>query len=137
MFMRMNHASIENVNRKQWIRYRVLFRLYNIAGDNVQLPVSDIEIRNKEYMGDAALQKAKNYLGEEGLISYSDNYSAITHKGIKEIEDSIQNPNKPTEHFPTIVIQNYYENVMGGVQVGGEGNSQTVSIMSGGKNGTE
>jgi hypothetical protein len=35
----------------------------------------------------------------------------LTHKGRKEVEQSIKHPNGATEHFPKIVIQNFYDSV--------------------------
>ena len=54
--------------------------------------------------------------------------TAISHRGIVEMEASILNPKHSTEHFASIVIQNFNGPVYGGVQGGGEGNTQTISI---------
>jgi hypothetical protein len=35
---------------------------------------------------------------------------AITHKGIKEIEEALNRPDKPTEHFQSVTIHNYIQN---------------------------
>jgi DNA-binding MarR family transcriptional regulator len=50
--------------------------------------------------------KIANYLHDEGLIEIrsKDRFVRITHAGIREVEEAIEHPEKPTEHFPINVI---------------------------------
>jgi hypothetical protein len=57
------------------------------------------------------LEKISNYLEGERLIKQVNDDGLLvqlTHKGIVEIQNSINNPQKPTEHFPAQVINNFY-----------------------------
>lgn len=49
------------------------------------------------------------------LDSYRINWNpkariSITHRGIKEIEQALNQPNEPTEHFQSVTINNYVHN---------------------------
>jgi hypothetical protein len=133
----MNHASLESVIEKQKKRYQVMLKMYEIAVDDQMKSISQDKLTEAAQIPKLELNRILRYLSEERLVELVTFATiAITHQGIKEVEDSIEHPNKPTEHFPAVVIQHFY-NVQGGVQVNGEGNSQTVSIISGGDNGTE
>jgi hypothetical protein len=126
----MNHASLESITEKQKKRYQVLLKMYEMAGDDPQEGI------RPQFFYETGLLLQKEvfvilaYLDNEGLIKRGDTLY-LTHKGIKEVEDSIQHPNRPTEHFPAIVIQHFYGNVKGGVQGGGINNVQTVTIKEG------
>jgi hypothetical protein len=132
----MNHASLESIVEKQKKRYQVLLKIYEMAGDDPQHGI------RPQFFYETGLLLQKEvfvilaYLDNEGLIKRGETLY-LTHKGIKEVEDSIQHPNRPTEHFSTVVIQHFYGDVKGGVQVNGEGNSQTVSIISGENDGNK
>jgi hypothetical protein len=66
------------------------------------------------------------YLSEEGLLNIGQNQEqrmppgpnlCLTHKGIVEVERSIDHPSEATEHFSASVIQNFHGPV-GAVQTG-------------------
>lgn len=68
------------------------------------------------------LEKISDYLSGEGLIKQMDDSGLLvqlTHKGIVEIQDSINNPQRSTEHFPAQVIQ-YFNAPVGSVQTGNQ-----------------
>lgn len=68
------------------------------------------------------LSEISDYLDGEGLITQqSDNglFIRLEHRGIVEVENSIRNPQKPTEHFSVQVIQNFNAPV-GSVQTGNQ-----------------
>jgi formiminotetrahydrofolate cyclodeaminase len=67
------------------------------------------------------------YFNDEGFFS-SATFSGdvnLSHRAIVEIENSINNPQKPTEHFSSTVIQNFRAPV-GAVQTG----NQTVANVN-------
>jgi len=71
------------------------------------------------------------YLVDEGLLRwFSMGHLAITHGGIVEIESGITSPERPTEHFPAVVIAESYLQVGSmigsAVQQGTTGSTQTV-----------
>jgi capsule polysaccharide export protein KpsE/RkpR len=52
--------------------------------------------------------KIAQYLDDEGLIEImsKDHDVRITHAGVREVEEAIENPDKPTDHFlPVNIIQ--------------------------------
>jgi hypothetical protein len=77
--------------------------------------------------------KIAQYLVDEGLLEWAalGGLMAITHWGIKEIEEAIAAPDKATEHFPPLVIaQNYIQvgsMVASSVQQGTQGSVQIAS----------
>ena len=126
----MNHASLESIVEKQKKRYGVLRKLYEIAGDDPTLTVFDSVLVREEKLTFEELHRIQFYLFGEGLINRGSGGATLTHDGIKEVEDSIQNPKQSTEHFMSVVIQHFYGNVEGGVQTGGVNNTQDVSIKT-------
>ena len=43
------------------------------------------------------------YLNAEGLIEHQmGNQASITHHGVVEVEEALQHPSRPTEHFPPV-----------------------------------
>jgi len=118
----------EEITEKDKNRYEVLLWIYeeyqknknrfvhldNLIGDTLDFQ----EKRKRENeISDIAF-----YLSGEGLITTkSDNGMSVylEHLGIKEIEDSVRNPHKPTDHFPISVIQHFNAPV-GSVQTGNQ-----------------
>lgn len=61
-----------------------------------------------------------DYLAAEGLIKWTAmGIIELTHWGLKEVEQSLSDPEKPTEHFPAFVVAQNYMHVetMTGSQV--------------------
>jgi hypothetical protein len=56
-------------------------------------------------------EELADYLVAEGLLEYvTMGTVALTHWGLKEMEQSLAAPEEPTEHFPSLVIaQNYLQ----------------------------
>lgn len=85
---------------------------------------------------DQELGDACKYLEGEGLIegihtlgSMAPLHVRITHWGIKEMEQSVDSPQEPTEHFPPAVsVINIHGSVIGSpIQSGSPGAQQTAS----------
>ncbi len=76
-----------------------------------------------------SIRDAINYLSEERLIecmTLGHSYS-ITHRGVKEVEQSIKNPERSTDHFSSPVIQ-IFNAPVGTVQTGNNNNSYVSQI---------
>lgn len=54
-------------------------------------------------------------------------FVAITHKGIREVEDSLKKPHESTAHFPAQVFQNTFNAPVGAIQQGGQNNTANVN----------
>jgi hypothetical protein len=126
----MKNASLASIVAKQTKRYRTLLEMYEITDGNAGKDVHPSTLRERLGLSEDELHRVFDYLDAEGLIKRGASLQ-ISHKGIIEIEDSIQNPNRRTEHFMSVVIQHFYGNVAGGVQGGGMNNVQAVTIKEG------
>lgn len=95
--------------------YEVLKWIFDKAGGS-QNEIVDLLLlptENSKYSKNT-LEKISDYLEGENLLVRPINEGIevqITHKGIVEIQKSINSPNTPTEHFPSHVINNFYANV--------------------------
>jgi hypothetical protein len=74
-----------------------------------------------------------SYLSEEGLLTIATDHQqgmppgpnlCLTHKGIVEVERSIDHPLEATEHFSAPVVQNFHGPV-GAVQTGNQSRATT------------
>lgn len=93
-------------------QYEVLRWIFDKANGNRSkiINVFDLVTENPKYTRDE-LERISDYLEGEGLIERVANEEIIvqlTHKGIVEIQKSINNPQNSTEHFPAQVINNFY-----------------------------
>ena len=97
--------DIKDIKKK---RFEFLQRLYEESdGDTfVSYYVADIGAELGFDRDEA--EKIAQYLHDEGLVEImtKDRHARITHRGIQEVEEAIENPDKPTQHFlPVNVIQ--------------------------------
>lgn len=127
-------SLIASVRDKQEQRYAVLWNIYDCsdASPYTQIPVDALAKVMKTEL--VAIASALNYLEDENLIKFIDDNATvlrIEHRGIIELESSVAHPEKETEHFPSNVIQHFHGDVYGGVQTGGQNNTQTVNVTSG------
>lgn len=111
---RARRASMENY-------YKVLKWIYDRADGQRHHPV---DLRKLLEAADGLplkeIQKASDWLEGEGLITQENDDGTLVqlcHPGIKEIEASVREPNKGTEHFSPTIIQHFHAAV-GAVQTG-------------------
>lgn len=132
--------ALKLLEEKENMRYEVLKCLHLHAQNNGikrnSLKLSEIlgveNLSSQMNEGGFRVQDAVNYLSGEELVEEKSTvlgklYS-ITHKGVKEIERSIQNPEKSTEHFSSQVIQIF--NAPVGTVQSGNNNSSYVSQVN-------
>lgn len=102
------------VAERQSKRYQLLRLIYNLSGGSTSKRVSVIELRDESGFPINEVEEALDYLQEEYLIKEGSNERFdvfIKHAGVIEVEQSISNPAKPTEHFTTQVIQHFHGTV--------------------------
>lgn len=104
-------------------QYEVLKWIYDKANGSRSkiINVVDLITENPKYTRDE-LERISDYLEGERLIERVADQEIVvelTHKGVVEIQSSINNPQKPTEHFPAQVINNFYAPV-GSSQIGNQ-----------------
>jgi DNA-binding MarR family transcriptional regulator len=117
--MEMNKMLDRNKDKQ----YEVLRWVFDKVDGHRSNPINlvDFITENSKYTRDE-LERISDYLEGKGLIERvadEEIFIQLTHKGIVEIQNSINNPQNPTEHFPTQVIQ-YFNAPVGSVQTGNQ-----------------
>ena len=116
--------SLERVISEDKIRYTVLRKLYEKAGPVTDSRTLYSDLVTEEEFNENKVCPTVEYLKNENLIDVDwngreDPILSITHKGIKEVEQSIRQPKESTEHFSPKVIQHFHGPV-GAVQAGND-----------------
>ncbi len=119
--MNMNKMMEQNKNKQ----YEVLRWIFDKAegSQNDLVDLLELTKENSTYeIND--LEKITDYLEGENLIKRPIDegiFVQLTHKGIVEIQSSINNPQKPTKYFPATVIQNFtFNSAVGSFQTGSQ-----------------
>src|SRR5690348_1167127 len=104
-------------------RLRVMKAIFDLSGGSERQEVRGPQLTAEVGLSDQDLGDACDYLAGEGLIEVAmPDMSAspvpywvnITHLGIVEMEQSLEDPNEPTQHFPPAVsIINIHGSVIG------------------------
>ncbi|HEY9845382.1 MAG TPA: hypothetical protein V6D03_04225 [Candidatus Caenarcaniphilales bacterium] len=99
--------ELERGLEKQKMRYHTLRTLYNRNQTSDWLLGEFFDIAEHEAISRQEAEEVLLYLEGEGLIERRSQgeSGAITTKGILEVEQSIREPQKPTQHFSPTVIQ--------------------------------
>ena len=110
----------EKLEELQKIRYKILRALYDTVmlsdKDQKQVAFSPKNISSSLQIPGEKVINALNYLEGEGLVQLKlgasfdnkmESHYYLQHKGIVEIEKSIESPDAPTEHFMMSVVQNF------------------------------
>lgn len=128
-----------DVAKRRAIRLRVMTEIFEAAHGNRHEYVQIDPIREKLQLSDEEMADACNYLEGEGLIEalpglWGRDFPqtvTLTHWGIREVEQSQEHPEEPTEHFPSLVsvTQIFHGDVVGSpIQAGSPGATQTTTI---------
>jgi Mn-dependent DtxR family transcriptional regulator len=86
-------------------RFAFLHAVFEAAdgGENRMVRVLDIA-ESLDFDGET-IDRAIDYLVGEGLLAWAAmGMVELTHLGVKEIEDALEHPERPTEHFPASVV---------------------------------
>jgi hypothetical protein len=115
--------DIDLVAQKQKKRYKVLLDVWREVGGKEYERTNFLVICGRQNIELEEAQEILNYLSTEGLVDFIPVFMVgLTHKGLVEIEKSINQPEKSTEHFPSTIIQNFNAAV-GTVQTGSHNTS--------------
>lgn len=95
--------SIEEIKKK---RFQFLNRVYELTGGSQFNFVNMCEIGKELDFDNTLTDNIAQYLVEEGLIEHQafGGIISITHNGIREVEEALSNPDKPTTYFPPVNI---------------------------------
>ena len=136
----MDHVRMI-VRENQTRRLYLLHELYR-WGDGHPCEVS-IEFLTEPVWKEFDILDVAGYLEEEGLLVIGVDKEQgrgpvpnlrLTHKGITEVEKSIEHPSEATDHFPAPLVQNFHAPV-GSVQVGAKSIARATQNLRKGREG--
>lgn len=95
--------DIEEKKRK---RFQFLRKLYELTDGDESWCLDPSEISKEIGFDEELIDQIVQYLEGEGLIKAVDLAGGIviSHLGVREIEEALSNPDKPTNHFPPVNI---------------------------------
>lgn len=107
-------------------RLEFVTRLYEAAEGRTLNVVSVDELAAELGWADAEASAVVEYLDAEGLIEHQmGNQASITHTGVVEVEQALENPSRPTEHFPAVNLVLVQGSVVGSqIQAGATDSEQ-------------
>jgi hypothetical protein len=105
-------TDLKTIEERQQKHYRLLKTIYDCAGDSTSEGVRFTEVFEKAGFDehDDEGHDVLEYLRQKGLLSNRVGIGglALSHQGIREIEQSILHPESSTEHFKPGIIQRFY-----------------------------
>lgn len=133
---------MDEIRERQSKRFQFLKLLYDEVNDFYakaespnQVPLASTrDLGNQLGFTSVETQQIVTYLHHEGLVKMvTVGKITIQHAGIKEVEEALSKPEKPTEHFPAHVTQyiiNAQQITNSPIQQGTFGSTQSVSFSS-------
>lgn len=100
------------IEERQKQRFLFLNKLYDLVNDNQRSTYNMYEIGKSIHFDFDTVRDIVTYLENEGLVNNKEfggtitGIVAITHKGVREIEQAHENPESPTSKFPAQIV--YY-----------------------------
>jgi hypothetical protein len=129
---------VDDIQKRQAQRLLVMQAIFKASGGSETTSVSGQELLSTFNLSEQELGDACKYLEGEYLIKGSRTMWSnlvpftvnLTHRGIKEMEESLQAPAEPTEHFPAAISIVHVEgNLIGSpIQSGSPGARQEVTV---------
>lgn len=106
-------TDLQTVEQRERKRYGLLKTLYDCCGDDTTDGIHYKEAFEKAGLEDDEGHDILEYLNQKGLLSNRTGigWLALSHEGIVEMESSIMQPEKPTDHFGSGVAQRFYATV--------------------------
>ncbi len=126
-----------NLNKRKADRLRVMNEFFEVAGGSELELIDTGAVRAKLGLSDQEIADACKYLEGQGLINAGRGlgrkfppWVQLTHWGIREVEESRERPEDPTEHFPPLVtVTHIHGDVVGSaIQAGSPGATQTTTV---------
>jgi len=113
-----------DINENRKLRFKYLKRVFELANDDKSILVNVKGVGQELGLNNQEIDKIVEYLYSEGLVKRNGGGQVmITHSGIKEVEEALLNPDKPTEHFLPVNIINVQTMTNSVIQQGSEGSS--------------
>lgn len=125
------NSTIMEIDDKTKNRYKVLEEIYRLSGANpVDIVVID-QIEKNTQISTHEMNGILLYLESKDLIEFpGGDIVRIKSRGIDEVERAKNHPEEKTDNFPPQInnITNIHGNFYGGLQQGGEGNTQNNQV---------
>jgi len=95
-------SKIMTLEGKKTKRLQFLHRLYKLTEGSEFKYFNMFDIGSELDLDRKLTSDIAYYLRQEGLIEFRaiGGVIGITHRGIREVEKALSNPNKPTDFFP-------------------------------------
>lgn len=122
----------ELLEQKKARRFKYLKALYDASNADPMARIDMHSLGANLGLNSAEVDAIARYLHDEGLLKFvaMGGIIAITHRGVIEIEESIEAPSKPTEHFPAFNVINVGSMHNSQITQGAFGSSQSNHISS-------
>lgn len=123
-----------NTKEVQHKRYRVLHKLYELSSNGRSDEVSIDDLAKALGHSFRETRDTLLFWEEKGLVEATEHTVKLTAFGMDEIEETISHPEKPTQHFPPNIVNNYSINIQGAnygaIQQGGQNNTQNNTVYA-------
>lgn len=107
----------DTVSEKDRVRCQLLRAVYEATNGDRYADVDIEDFIASQRLPREAAEEALFYLTDKGLLEMRSVGSVnLTHRGIVELEDSIRQPRRPTQHLTPAVIQQHFHAPVGAVQ---------------------
>jgi predicted transcriptional regulator len=112
-------------------RLEFMQRLYEVTEGRTLNVVSIDQLAAELGWSDTEASAVVEYLSAEGLIEHEmGNQASITHAGVVEVEEALEHPSRPTEHFPAVNLVMVQGSVVGSqIQAGTIGSEQQQQVQ--------
>lgn len=121
--------KLEETKKK---RFEFLNNLYEITGGSKSKTVNMFELGTELGFDREETNLIVQYLAGESLVKHVTigGGIGITHYGVKEVEEALSHPEKPTAYFPPVNIINIHHMEGSQIQQGTISSSQTAKFSS-------
>lgn len=119
------------LEKKKRRRLEFMERLYEVTEGRTLIVVSIDQLATELGWPDTEASAVVEYLNAEGLLEHEmGNQASITHAGVVEVEEALEHPSRPTEHFPAINLVMVQGSVVGSqIQAGTIGSEQQQDVQ--------
>lgn len=112
---------------KKALRLRLMDRIYELANGATFEVVDPFAALGDGNVSRQDIFATADYLVQEGLLDWEGRLVSLTHRGVLEVEQAIDEPDQPTQHFPPMNVA-IIGRFQGAFQQGTTNSQQTVAI---------
>jgi hypothetical protein len=127
----LKESIMSTLTKRKTDRFRFLNRMYEISDGSEMKDISMWELGKELGLSREETENVADYLKGEELIKFTamGGWISITHYGIIEVEEAINNPDESTQYFPPVVNIMHINSMVGSqIQQGSHGSTQNQEI---------